>query len=91
VLAFGANSFFHNLFDSTLTIWLMAGLSLAFTKIVIAESSAVTAVVAPSRNRGVYERPRHPATGVVQGNAAKRALERIAHALDIVWKKRQHA
>jgi putative inorganic carbon (HCO3(-)) transporter len=39
VLAFGANSFFHNLFDSTLMIWLLAGLSLALSKVVLAESS----------------------------------------------------
>jgi O-antigen ligase len=90
VLAFGANSFFHNLFDSTLTIWLLAGISLALSNLVMAESSAVTAVVAPPRNREVYERPRHPETEVVRGNAAKRALERIADALGIVWKKRQH-
>jgi len=36
VLAFGANSFFHNLFDSSLTVWLLAGLSLALTKLVLA-------------------------------------------------------
>ena len=36
VLAFGANSFFHNLFDSTLTLWLLAGLSLALAKLVLA-------------------------------------------------------
>lgn len=39
LLAFGANSFFHNLFDSTLTVWLLAGLSLALTKVVMANSS----------------------------------------------------
>jgi hypothetical protein len=35
VLAFGVNSFFHNLFDSTLMIWLLAGLSLAISKVVL--------------------------------------------------------
>ena len=39
VLAFGANSFFHNLFDSTLTVWLLAGLSLALSKVVLANPS----------------------------------------------------
>ena len=39
VLAFGTNSFFHNLFDSTLTVWLLAGLSLALTKVVFANPS----------------------------------------------------
>jgi O-antigen ligase len=39
VLAFGTNSFFHNLFDSTLTVWLLAGLSLALSKVVLANSS----------------------------------------------------
>ena len=39
VLAFGVNSFFHNLFDSTLLIWLLAGLSLALTKLVWANPS----------------------------------------------------
>ena len=38
VLAFGVNSFFHNLFDSTLMIWLLAGLSLAISKVVLAKS-----------------------------------------------------
>jgi hypothetical protein len=39
VLAFGVNSFFHNLFDSTLLIWLLAGLSLALTKLVFSNPS----------------------------------------------------
>jgi len=39
VLAIGANSFFHNLFDSTLTVWLLAGLSLALSKVVLAKPS----------------------------------------------------
>jgi O-antigen ligase len=39
LLAFGVNAFFHNLFDSTLTIWLLAGLSLAIAKVVSAEAS----------------------------------------------------
>jgi O-antigen ligase len=39
VLAFGVNSFFHNLFDSTLLIWLLAGLSLALTKLIWANPS----------------------------------------------------
>lgn len=37
VLAVGGNAFFHNLFDSTLTIWLLAGLSLALTKVLLAK------------------------------------------------------
>lgn len=39
LFAFAVNSSFHNLFDSTLTVWLLAGLSLALTKIVIADTS----------------------------------------------------
>jgi putative inorganic carbon (HCO3(-)) transporter len=39
VLAFAVNSFFHNLFDSTLMVWLLAGLSLALSKVVLADSS----------------------------------------------------
>jgi hypothetical protein len=39
LLAFGVNSAFHNLFDSTLTVWLLAGFSLALTKLVMAEPS----------------------------------------------------
>jgi O-antigen ligase len=39
VVAFAANSFFHNLFDSTLTLWLLAGISLALSKVVMAEHS----------------------------------------------------
>jgi O-antigen ligase len=35
LLAFGVNSGFHNLFDSTLTVWLLAGLSLVLTKLVM--------------------------------------------------------
>jgi hypothetical protein len=34
VIAFETNSFFHNFFDSTLTLWLLAGLSLAVVKLV---------------------------------------------------------
>ncbi|MDP2675111.1 MAG: O-antigen ligase family protein [Dehalococcoidia bacterium] len=34
LLAFETNSFFHNFFDSTLTLWLLAGLSLAVVKLV---------------------------------------------------------
>jgi O-antigen ligase len=39
LLAFGVNSAFHNLFDSTLTVWLLAGFSLALTKLVMAGPS----------------------------------------------------
>ena len=39
LLAFGVNSGFHNLFDSTLTVWLLAGFSLALTKLVMADPS----------------------------------------------------
>ena len=39
VLAFAANSAFHNLFDSTLLVWLLAGISLALSKLVMAEPS----------------------------------------------------
>ena len=34
MIAFETNSFFHNFFDSTLTLWLLAGLSLAVVKLV---------------------------------------------------------
>jgi O-antigen ligase len=37
VFALAGNSFFHNLFDSTLTMWLLAGLSLALTKVMLAK------------------------------------------------------
>jgi putative inorganic carbon (HCO3(-)) transporter len=39
LLAFGVNSALHNLFDSTLTVWLLAGLSLALTKLVVTSPS----------------------------------------------------
>ena len=82
VLAFGVNSGFHNLFDSTLTVWLLAGFSLALTKLVIVD---------PPRRRRLraYRRPRRAKIEIMEENAAKRALERIAAALDIVWKRRQ--
>jgi O-antigen ligase len=38
--AFTVNSLFHNLFDSTLTLWLLAGLSLALTNVVSREQDA---------------------------------------------------
>jgi len=33
LMAFGVNSFFHNLFTATLTVWLLAGLSLALVNL----------------------------------------------------------
>ena len=96
VLAFGVNSFFHNLFDSTLIIWLLAGLSLALTKLVMTDPSlgltkaAIAGPPAP-RRREVHKLPRRVKTEVTQENAAKQALERIAAALNITWKGRRDA
>ena len=42
LIAFCANSFFHNFFDSTLTIWVLAGLSLAMIKLAALERQAET-------------------------------------------------
>lgn len=39
LLAFAVNSAFHNLFDSTLVVWLLAGFSLAITNLVLAKPS----------------------------------------------------
>ena len=33
LVAYAVNSFFHNFFDSTLTLWLLIGLSLALVKL----------------------------------------------------------
>jgi hypothetical protein len=38
LIAFAVNSSFHNLFDSTLTLWLLAGLSLALVNLAAPES-----------------------------------------------------
>jgi O-antigen ligase len=43
VVAFETNSFFHNYFDSTLTLWLLAGLSLAVVKLVHLKPARETA------------------------------------------------
>ena len=40
LIAFCSNSFFHNFFDSTLTIWILAGLSLAMIKLAALERQA---------------------------------------------------
>jgi hypothetical protein len=89
VVAFAANSFFHNLFDSTLTVWLMAGISLALSKVVLAESSVV---LTPSpRSPVAHWRVRQADAKASQPNAAKRALERLADALGIGSKKRNPA
>jgi O-antigen ligase len=39
LMAFAVNSFFHNLFTTTLTFWVLAGLSLALTKLASAEEA----------------------------------------------------
>jgi O-antigen ligase len=39
LIAFGINSFFHNFFDSVLTLWILAGLSVALMTLAAKETA----------------------------------------------------